>query len=259
MQTPPTSRCTASLRSLRYLRPQRLAALRRVFQRDDLKALEAHLDADEIAVFTPLMDRACEPPLTAAVREGCSVPLLKALLRRGATVSEAGARGFTALHWVAMGACMARELFKDELEGPSPPRPPWDRLVSDLPPVSWAEAARGPVSWGMRSAPISEERQLALAACLLLFGAQASSEDGNGLTAADHADRNGRVRLALLIRHWSDLQVSHWLRMVATRTYAPIGCQRPSLSTMPPEVCGLVCNFLELDFVLPTNSRVRNA
>lgn len=256
MQTPPMPR-SFSLGGLAPRRPQRVPGLRRVLRQNNRQALEAHLEADEIAVFLPLVDRDHEPPLTAAVREGCFVPLLVALLRRGAFVNEVGARRRTALHWVAMGPTLTLETFNGEPQHFLLPLPAWDQAASNVPPVPWAEVAVEQVSCGMASAPLSEEHRFALAACLLAFGALADCEDCDGLTAAEHANKNGRERLALLIRHWRDLQVSHWLQKLEARPYGPTGCQRPSLSTMPQEVRGLVCEFLAPD-VCPPTSRTRS-
>jgi len=215
------------------MRPRRFPALRKVLQRDDLETLEALLDADEMAAFAPVRDQGCEPPLVVAVRERCSPPLLAALLRRGAFANEAGREGFTAMHWVAMGACLTRA-HEGDVDNEEPP-PYWDPLGSDHPPV----------------VATCEERRLALAACLLSFGAQADAEDCNGLTAADHASQNGRTRLSLLIRNWVDVLAAQWLHRLETITGTPIGWPQPSLSTMPPEVTGLVCKFLVPDELLP--------
>jgi len=232
------------------MRPRRFPALRKVLQRDDLETLEALLDADEMAAFAPVRDQGCEPPLVVAVRERCSPPLLAALLRRGAFANEAGREGFTAMHWVATGACLIWAHAED-VDDEQPP-PYWDPLGSDHPPVPLCEAACAPVHCVLCSVATCEERRLALAACLLSFGAQADAEDFNGLTAADHASKNGRTRLSLLIRNWGDVQAAQWLhRLEDTTTGTPIGWPQPSLSTMPKEVTGLVCKFLVPDELLP--------
>jgi len=91
---------------------------------------------------------------------------------------------------------------------------------------------------------MTEERRLALAVCLLSFGAEPLTKDSRGFTAVDHAERNGYARLALLIRHWSDTQV--WRLLVNRRhsTHALLGDERRSLTTLPSDVMDLVGHFL---------------
>lgn len=244
MQSPPVSQRRSSRSCRACGRPQRVSSLRKILQSGNLAALETHLDADDMAAFAPLVDRDCDPPVVAAVRELCSIPVMVALLRRGALVNVAGSRGLTALHWVAMLPRLADT---------------FNQVATDFSLVPWEGFSVGPVSCSMDLPFTCEERQLAAASCLLAHGAQADCEDCDGWTAANHADKNGHARLALFIRHWADLQVCHWLRKCCIRSRGLNDCQRPSLSTMPAEVVGAVCQFLAPNFDLPIEAPVCKA
>lgn len=263
MQTPPRQRRASQTRAPPDVRVQRSEPIRRILQRDDLRALEAAFAADDLAIFMPLLDRGHEVLLTAAVREGCFAPLLAALLEHGAPVNEVGGEHHcTALHWVCgVGASevvapqRAHDAdANDAWPSPTQQPPPWAfHAASDPPPQApWAfGAAARPMPLEACSAWVPEERRLAQAACLLTAGADASLRDGNGVTAAEHAEKNGHARLALLVRYWGDLQASRWLQKLDRSKHASVRDGRPSLSTAAPDVIGLICKFLAPEHIAP--------
>jgi len=210
----------------------------------------------------------CEPPITAAVRSRCSDCTLAALLESGASANAADERGLTALHLASIGCRLPQAPWAQSPEQISPsfvfcihfagdvPTAPWDeaeRLTRDemgspplaqfAPPPPWVEPTM-PACGASASVPMSEEHRLSLAVCLLSFGADARAEDSNGLTAADHAERNGLARLAILIRHWGDMRAARWLQSLWQSTQDRLGDEGPSLSTMPMDVANVICDFL---------------
>lgn len=269
MQTPRPNRRAASSRAPLGVRARGVRSFRATWRlAGDLEQFEAHLADNSAAAFTPLLDRGCEPQIMAAVRGGCSDCTLMALLESGASANAADEYGLTALHWASIGCRLPQAPWAERLQqlstpfafwihfaGDAPPAP-WDeagmptrdemgslRLAQFAPPPPWVEPAM-PACDASASAPMSEDCRLALAVCLLSFGADAHADDSNGLTAADHAERNGFARLAILIRHWVDMQAARWLASLWHSTHDRLGDERPSLSTMPMDVANMVCDFL---------------
>ena len=131
-------------RSWQCVRPHGLSVLRKILQQDSLKALEAHLRVDDSDAFLPLVDRDYELSIVAAVREGCSAPLIATLLRHGASVNWPGTDGLTASHWVAMSLRQTPEHCHNHQNDPLL-RPTWiTQHTFDTPPAPWAFVAAAP-------------------------------------------------------------------------------------------------------------------
>uniref|UniRef100_A0A7S0B9F5 Uncharacterized protein n=1 Tax=Pyrodinium bahamense TaxID=73915 RepID=A0A7S0B9F5_9DINO len=216
---------------------------------DSVVALQGVLQVDPLAALSP----ACggeEPLALAAVRSGCSPQILALLLQHGASVDATDGTKLTALATVA------------QVE---------EVLLPALPPIGGDAAT----SAGGRAAMLkpclrmpgshrvfatkeaSEERCCAYAAVLLSFGADPRWPDSTGVAAADRAERNGRPRLANLIRHWGGEQVRlvHNLRSRGGARCRPCCRQGSAASPMPrgrracllsiPDVAfGRVCEML---------------
>lgn len=197
---------------------------------NDLDAVRAALDADPFP-WGLLLRRCDVPPVLAALRFGCSLPVMRLLLQHGAEVDATDRLGKTALMALAHA-------------GPRPPQQaalPWALRplegVADGPSTSsvWPSASANPAALlflkqGLpgtgRLDPdppeplkLSEPGRCAFAALLLSFGADASLHDELGLTAANHAEAAGLHQLTDLLRHWGGKE-RQALRTLRTERHA---------------------------------------
>jgi len=172
------------------------------------------LSHDETLVHVPITTTAgCEPPVIAATRMGCSVPILQVLLSHGASVNACSRCGAPALHILAMPheevETLKQPTQAEELQRMAVPALA-DRLhrLHDLPidvghVGSWPHLRMG--SAASSSLPpvahVSEHHACAIALCLLRHGANAA-EVWNGLLPAEAARQSGHQCLANVIEHF---------------------------------------------------------
>jgi len=201
------------------------ADLAGALQRNCVWEVRRALQADEMAVHCPVRGTACEPPVLAAVRRGCSGQVLRLLLDEGAAVNGADFSGLTPLLAVASSPPMLEPC--NEFSWKTPTELPWLEV-------------RSPEATAM-----TEERCCGHAALLLAAGADASIVDGQGLTAAQNAEAAGRHRLAKLIQHWSGMQACKALRAHWSRASEGAASSASSLLQLPAGVDAFICECLE--------------
>jgi hypothetical protein len=159
-----------------------------VVQADNLQGVLAVLDEDPFVLCRPA-DRRLEPPLVVAVRRGCSLQLLVALLKHGADPNACDPQGMTALDALAQ-LRPKPSLHVHTMQGWTVA--PWEGAF----PASWDNFAPQTVT-------TTERQRCAYGALLLAFGADARRQGRNGLTAIELAEEQGQARLAHLLQHWA--------------------------------------------------------
>lgn len=165
-------------------------------KRNQVSVLRRVLEDDPWAARTPLPDSQAQPVL-AAVRCCCSPLLLAELLRAGAPPDEVDSVGLTALQTVSQVASVERSSYPELSAGKTLQMP------------TWTEMYRIPgVEQRICSTQANEEHCCAIAVTLLVAGADPDRRDARGLDCAAHAERNGRHKLADLLRHWGGKEVA---------------------------------------------------
>lgn len=216
---------------------------------DRRELVEEELEKDPLAVAKPLA-AGQEPLVLVAVKSGCSPELLALLLERGFAADAVGGSGLTALgaisqvqparapDWSAGAACARRPLMLRPV--PAPPQPPAQQAVLLCMPGSCRL---------FQPQLMSEERCIAYAQWLLAFGADPSVAGvKDPMTPAEHADANGRPRLAQLLRHWSGEQAAA-VRLLR-RTSGSCACRSAARFTgsclicISSPVCERICEML---------------
>lgn len=253
---PPRGACLPSPPRLRR------CSLLEALQNDDLEEVALQLDLDETLVHVPLRNRGCQPPVLAALQEGCSVSILDLLLRRGANVDATSNGDITALEAVASSrpAWSVESISEvdsyDQIHTMLAPvsmhsisvsmqdqEPPWLRQDPDC-------EKEGVGNRGFSGLRMMEEHCCAYSACLLSHGANPRRLFGQGLSAVERVENSDRAALTTLLRYWTDWQVCRWLRHLGRK--APAERLQRKLSTdaiagilhCPPDVSDLICGFL---------------
>lgn len=207
-------------------------------QKNNVAEVKQVVETDPVAIYTPLCDSGCEPPVLGATRRGCTTPILALLCRSGASVDDVDVHGCTALMTVASAPSTGADcnIGLDSADSAFP---------KDMPELPWM-----PLLACERRLPMTEERCCDRAACLLSFGANPMLRDRRGLTPADMAEECGRHRLAAVIKHWGDERSCKILRAHAARAAAraePSSSMEapPAILEMPGEIRDCIFGCLE--------------
>jgi len=168
-------------------------------------------DADVVSLHVPLMTPAGpEPLLHFAVKIGCSVPVLHALLERGAPICPQGSKGESILEVLVTYG-------KQECPRPPAMLEPPSMYHSDPVLSMFALPVPNLVMEAYDSTTPSrisklEDELIFKARCLLRYGADPDppqtmeAQKGGAMTVADRAEMVQRPRLARLLRHYGDWQ-----------------------------------------------------
>mmetsp|Transcript_66769 Transcript_66769/g.131635 ORF Transcript_66769/g.131635 Transcript_66769/m.131635 type:complete len:298 (+) Transcript_66769:100-993(+) len=214
------------------------------------------LDGNELASVAPIKDLSgCESPLVKAARYGCSVLILKLLLRHGANADSPGNNGLTPLMIVIRAHTNRlhdRMTYPDFSHGSADqPRTAsmWPTWSQQIPLAGNNGLSESNLRDGLPR--LSEDQCMDTALCLLQHGAEALQAGTTGQCAPDVAERLGKPRLAALLKYWCELQACRML-WILWHSYDGGHLKTGTISVVPGTVRSLLSQFMvpdELDYL----------
>lgn len=168
-----------------HQRPAPMPPLMLALIRKDYLAVRASLEEDPQAAIDLFWDHDAEPPLCFAVRQGCNVEIIEALLQSGADPEVLDAKGRTPLSVLASLDSM-------------PSMSSLAKVCMDLP---WAAASLSAVN-----DDDSVERSIAVSQALVAAGARPWAPDAAGNTPINLAVDSGNTHL---VRRWQGQCIQH--------------------------------------------------
>lgn len=189
-----------------------------------------------VPVKTPM---GADLPLHYAVKSGCSLDVIEALLEGGARVTDRGASGESILSAMVKADADAEKAVNQFPSFPMFAFPSFPDLVAAQRDLHIAPPQLIPsvniimeMCCQEEASTEVEDKLISIASCLLQSGADPLQLEADGKCAADHADLGSRRRLAQLLRHHGDLQVARAVK------------QQRLLRRLPADVEGSVLGFL---------------